>query len=277
MSITIVIISVAVLIFLIFIAIRRNWINKFLLPYWNYIKIRPLILIINMAVIIFMMSALCYSYAQRNARDNFKAYDLNISDPDGNVKLSHDSLFAGNTLLLSRLQEQYKDLKKHERYHLGIIIIFNAHYYSIIAILLMCSSFAAILLFFISKQGWKEATSWSQTIFLVLTAASVLYGSLPSILKIDQNISNSESLFKSYSAAENHIKSTLAGTYLDKRILNYSKNIDSVKKVMPAAQLEWLVYTVDSTMNANSKVNIGFDYTKATDIGKNFKNAIPKQ
>ena len=240
--------------------LRRKIKNGKIFIIWDFIKVRPLLLTVCTGLLIFGLSAIAHLYAVHNAKDNLAAFSDNIKDPEGKEKIIFQSSDKAENMLLQRIQDQYEDVKKHEHYHLNIIVFFNAHYYSVIALLLVTSAFAAILLFSVTKDGWANSSIWHRTIFLTVASASIIYSTLPSVFKFESNINASESLFKSYYDTENHIRSTMAKTI---------NGADSSNRII----FTRLIDHVDSQLVSNCKINVGFDFTKASDFGKTFKEA----
>jgi hypothetical protein len=165
---------------------------------------------------------------------------------DETVKGSFSTANTANAAEQVRIESQFQQIRQRAKHHLEVMIDFYGWYYMSIVLTSWMGAFAAIALFWITKDGWSKASSYQIILFVVMTAAALFFSAFPKMFRQEENIADNKQLYLQYVALENEIRSycvtgeTAAGD-----------------KKTPATFIHYL----DDRMNKTNNIALGFDST----------------
>lgn len=147
----------------------------------------------------------------------------------------------------ARLTGQSVQVKNLVRHHGRVMALFYGAYYQALSVVLLMGVIAAMALFGIAQDGWKSASPYVKTVFLVATAGVAFFGLWPAVFEQEKNISDNKALFLEYERLGNEIAS-------------YPVTRSNVKNESTEPNI--FINYVDSEMSRLGNIAIGFDYTK---------------
>ena len=107
----------------------------------------------------------------------------------------------------ARLREQLSETIDRTEHHLDVMRFFYTRYYIAIILFSMTGALAAVSLVLISKRGWEASNEYVITVFFLMTALTLFFGSFPGLFQQDKNIADNKALYLKYSALANEIVS----------------------------------------------------------------------
>jgi hypothetical protein len=157
--------------------------------------------------------------------------------------------------LAYRVNAQLDEIRRRSDYHLRVTRDFYVNYYYAVTMGLVLGSIAAVLLFFVSQKGWKDAEQWQIASFIVITTAAAVFGAFPLLYSQQDNIEQNKELYLHHKALEQEILSfAVTGEPNDRAKLG----IQDERDIPPAVFVRY----VDRRMSEFHKLPLGFDYTR---------------
>lgn len=125
--------------------------------------------------------------------------------PEPEIKLAFDEKVSASPQQQARLQEQLRESIDRTKHHLAVMRFFYTRYYVAIILFSMTGALAAVSLVLISKRGWEDSNEYVITVFFLMTALTICFGSFPGLFQQDKNIADNKALYLKYSALTNEI------------------------------------------------------------------------
>jgi ABC-type transport system involved in cytochrome bd biosynthesis fused ATPase/permease subunit len=154
---------------------------------------------------------------------------------------------GADDIQVERLNEQRFHIDKRKRSHFEVMKYFYVRYYVATQMFSILGVLSAGLLIWIGKGGYSDADHLLMAVFLLLSSASAYFGTLPTVFKMQENISKNRDLYAEYESLEDEL-------------ITYGITGENVKmqKKLPN---EFMHY-VDQRMGDLNRVAVEFDYTK---------------
>jgi hypothetical protein len=157
--------------------------------------------------------------------------------------------------MIARLNHQLDLVQRRADYHLKVTRDFYVSYYYSLTMALFLGAGAAILLFFVSQKGWKEAEQWQIASFIITTTAAAAFSAFPTLYSQQDNIEQNKELYLHHQALEGEILSFAAtGEPLDPTKLSM-KDGEKVTATI-------FVRYIDRRMAELHRLPLGFDYSR---------------
>lgn len=165
----------------------------------------------------------------------------------------------------ARLKTQLIKIRMKANQHLTIMKDFYANYFSSILMFSIAGAISAICLVLISKKGWDVVDEHVITTFLVMSAVTAYYGSMPSSFQQQQNITDNKVLYLKFVSLENEVLSyPVTGDYM--------KTVppkEGSTKPFPTVSVREFINYIDQQL-AQDNIAIGFDSSKAPNYSGSF-------
>jgi len=153
-----------------------------------------------------------------------------------------------NKRYLARIQEQFSQVRARGAMHFSIIIFYYKSYFISTMMTSLLGVVAAIFLIFLSKRGWQESNPYLVICFLVTTASSLLFATMPSVFEYEHNINSNFENYSKYNALENLV-----------RTFSKTGTIESRFMKKPIKDAKGFISFIDDQMQVLSTVPIKFN------------------
>jgi hypothetical protein len=150
-----------------------------------------------------------------------------------------------------RLRGQYQEIRARMEHHLSVLKLFYVTSYTTILMTGGLTAVAAIMLLFITMDGWKSSNQYARNLFLMATATATFCAAFPSLFQQQRNIDENTRLYLEYVALTNEMCSYAT---------TGSTNDD------PALTANDFIVSVDKRLKVLNKIAVGFDVSKVPDF-----------
>jgi hypothetical protein len=150
-----------------------------------------------------------------------------------------------------RLAGQFSELQGRMNHHFNLLTHFYKYYFATIVVSGVLAAVAAIVLLFITSDGWKDSNQYARTIFLVAIASATFCAAFPNIFQHQQHIDDNRRLYMEYVALANEMCSYAVT----------GQNVDGDTVTAGA-----FIHGVDLKLSRLNKVAVGFDFSKIPDF-----------
>jgi len=144
---------------------------------------------------LFLIGSLVFKYAGEGMEADWSARltaELNTRiRNEGSISVSPGL----NQLAVDRLREQLHSAHVEAQFHLDLVRRLYGLYFMQVSMFLLASALAAIALVFVSRDGWKQANDFLLIAFSVLGTGAVVWGTLPGVFKMADNIDNNKNAY----------------------------------------------------------------------------------
>jgi hypothetical protein len=172
-----------------------------------------------------------------------------------------------------RLEDDVKTLQGRSEHHMDLIIYFYANYYRAIIMSSILGAVSGICLFYIANKGWKDASNYVVTTFVISTVIAAFFFSLIAVFKEQDNITSNKTLYLKNVALRNEILSYCAtGTSGSASESTTSMFVHEIDKEM--ANINDIAIAMDSSRIADYGASLKreLDASKPTDKGHTAPN-----
>jgi hypothetical protein len=167
------------------------------------------------------------------------------------------ALFGASDEEKGRLRGQYQEIRARMEHHLSVLKLFYVTSYTTILMTGILAAVAAIMLLFITIDGWKGSNQYARNVFLVATVSATFCAAFPSLFQQQRNIDENKRLYLAYVALTNEM-------------CTYSTTGDAGEDPLPEPRL--FIRSVDQQLKALNTIAVGFDASKLPD----FSSALEK-
>ncbi|MEG3436163.1 hypothetical protein V0288_03445 [Pannus brasiliensis CCIBt3594] len=182
--------------------------------------------------------------AERSLEENTNNLESNLN--------SYLKKYSNIEIEKHRIKEQLSYILTKQEQNKTIAV----DYYNWLFVVLPLTSSAAIVsgisLFYISKEGWKEANSYMINVFITSSTIALLNGSMSVVFKMQENATRHTEAFVTY---ENLYQQILT------RLATLSPPSES-QKLTIAQQLQTLITDNNNLLSTYNKLLINFDSSK---------------
>lgn len=149
----------------------------------------------------------------------------------------------------ARIEAQFQQLHARVQHHVDMMTYFYSRYYMAIVMMSLTGAAAAIMLFWIGRDGWSTAKPTAIIVFVILTTAALYYGTFPGMFKLEENTAENKRLYLEYVALQNEVRSYCVT----------GEDLNGEKQ--PATKF---IHYLDSRMEKLNNIAVGFDPTKVS-------------
>jgi hypothetical protein len=158
-----------------------------------------------------------------------------------------------------RLKEQLDEIQQRIDRHAKVMIYFYKQYFVSLSMTSGLALFAAICVFFISRDGWEKAHNGLINAFIVTSSAALLYGHIPGLFRQEINLKANRDLYLSYVSLGDEVLSYLA---TGGNVVTDTNQAEQFIKIEPAQ----FIHDLDRQLADLNKVPIEFDATQAIKV-----------
>jgi hypothetical protein len=159
-----------------------------------------------------------------------------------------------------RLRGQYQEVRERMKHHLSVLKLFCVTSYTTILMTGFLGAVAAIMLLFITIDGWKTSNQYVRNLFLIATVSATFCAAFPSLFQQQRNIDENKRLYLAYVALTNEIC-----TYATTGAANNDKVLTP----------KLFIRSVDQELKALNNIAVGFDASKLPDFTSAVQRAVP--
>jgi len=145
-------------------------------------------------------------WAQHRGEEWTWTLQTNLAQADS-LKDSFGQTFSGTEKEKDRLEAQFQELRARCRHHLTVMTEFYGWYYMAIIMMSLTAAIAAMILLWISKKGWSDATPAVLIAFVIMATATIYYREFPGVFKQEENIAENKRLYLAYVVLQNEMRS----------------------------------------------------------------------
>jgi len=157
-----------------------------------------------------------------------------------------------------RLQGQAQEIRTRMDHHLSVLKLFYVTSYTTILMTGGLTAVAAIMLLFITMDGWKSSNQYARNLFLMATASATFCAAFPSLFQQQRNIDENTRLYLEYVALTNEMCS-------------YATTRQTSDE--PVLATDAFIVSVDKRLKALNKIAVGFDVSKVPDFSAALQRA----
>jgi len=171
-------------------------------------------------------------------------------------------------LQLERLREQLNSAYVEAQHHLSLVQQLYGLYFMQVAMFVLTTAFAAILLVFVSREGWKETDPYLLIAFSICATAAVSFSTLPNVFKMADNIDNNKNSYVQCLNIGDEISTYLRTYKAPAKGATLSKQTDNTP--------EHFIATVDEEHKKVQRIYLLFDLTEGksfSQIGDSLRSA----
>ena len=143
-------------------------------------------------------------------------------------------------------EQQDRSIGLAER-HLEIVLFYYVRYFSTILFSALAAIGAAVLLFFISRDGWNKHNDLLHIPFIGFVACSILFSAMPNVFEFSQNIEANKRAFEAAMTLENQIASYISTGRVMGQFPNPNDTSQSISTLVPLPASEF-IHRVDAQL-----------------------------
>jgi hypothetical protein len=261
----------------------------------NYVKERPILIILTMSIWIFGLNYSCIRFANYTVENTCAMDSLKYIS-----KEKKEFALKENALHLTKMEENrmimfQTAVEKRKYHHYKVMRFFMIDYYADIMVLCLIGPITGILLFFMLQGGFNNSSQGMKTLFVVHAAASIIFSGFPSIFKMEDNIAINKELYTKYTSVENDLFTYLATgktefetnycvspeildslkarkTKTDSLCFNALISVNNPQCIVPFSNY---AVKLDVELRQMENISIGFDFSKVPNyktINKEFND-----
>lgn len=158
-----------------------------------------------------------------------------------------------------RLEDDVKTIQGRSEHHLDLVIYFYANYYRAIIMSSILGAVSGICLFYIANKGWKDASNYVVTTFVISTVIAAFFFSLIAVFQEQNNITANKALY-------------LKNVALRNEILSYCAT--GTASTASESTTPMFVHEIDKEMATINDVAIALDSSRIANYGASLKREL---
>ena len=159
-----------------------------------------------------------------------------------------------------RLEDDVKAIEGRVQHHLDLMIYFYANYYRAIIMSSILGAVSGICLFYIANKGWKEASNYVITTFVLSSVIGAFFFSLIAVFQQQNNIAANKTLY-------------LKNVALRDQILSYCAT-GTTSSAAGKGDLSAFVHETDRDMADLNDIAVVLDSSHIVDYAALLKNEV---